>query len=531
MVDARASRDPGDIEKEGFFTGHYAVNPYSGEQVPIWVGNFVLMGYGTGAIMAVPAHDERDFEFCRKYGIAVRPVIRPVDGDARRRTRHDRARSAEYGIVENSGQWSGLAERRSPPPDGRLRRGARLRQSGHHLPHQGLGHLAPALLGHADPRDSLPGVRRGAGARRPAARGPARPHRDHRHRPLAARKRARVRQRDVSRSAAAPRGARPTPWTRSSIPPGISTATATRTTAQRRSTPPKIAYWFEIDQYIGGVEHAILHLIYSRFFTKVMRDIGLITNSEPVAPPVHPGHGDRRRRQDVEVQGQRGGRGHARREVRRRYRAPVRALRRAAGKGSGLARRRRRRHLPLPRPRLPLRHAQRRRRRTPRPARPTARCCASCTRRLKKITEDFETRWHFNTCIAAIMELVNVLYAEEANISGAAHGRRSWRSWRCMLAPFAPYLAQEIWEELGHEGPVFRQPLAGLRSRTRQGRGGRNRGAGERQTAQPHLRPVRHAQRRTRKRSPWPTKKSSPSSPASKWSNASPSPTNWSTSW
>jgi len=63
MVDARAGRDPGDIEKEGFFTGGYAVNPYSGEQVPIWVGNFVLMGYGTGAIMAVPAHDERDFEF------------------------------------------------------------------------------------------------------------------------------------------------------------------------------------------------------------------------------------------------------------------------------------------------------------------------------------------------------------------------------------------------------------------------------------------------------------------------------------
>ena len=70
MVDSRANRDPGDVDKEGFFTGHYAVNPYSGEKVPIWVGNFVLMGYGTGAIMAVPAHDERDFEFCRKYDIA-----------------------------------------------------------------------------------------------------------------------------------------------------------------------------------------------------------------------------------------------------------------------------------------------------------------------------------------------------------------------------------------------------------------------------------------------------------------------------
>src|SRR5947208_122047 len=78
MIDARASKGPGDVEKEGFFTGAYTVNPYSGEKVPVWVGNFVLMGYGTGAIMAVPAHDERDFEFCTKYGIPIRPVIRPV---------------------------------------------------------------------------------------------------------------------------------------------------------------------------------------------------------------------------------------------------------------------------------------------------------------------------------------------------------------------------------------------------------------------------------------------------------------------
>jgi leucyl-tRNA synthetase len=78
------------------------------------------------------------------------------------------------------------------------------------------------------------------------------------------------------------RGARPIPWTRSSIRPGISTATAIRTTTRLPFDPAKIAYWFEIDQYIGGVEHAILHLIYSRFFTKMMRDIGLIQNDEPV---------------------------------------------------------------------------------------------------------------------------------------------------------------------------------------------------------------------------------------------------------
>ena len=67
MIDARAAKGPGDIEKEGLPTGNFAINPFSGERVPIWIGNFVLMGYGTGAIMAVPAHDQRDFEFCKQY--------------------------------------------------------------------------------------------------------------------------------------------------------------------------------------------------------------------------------------------------------------------------------------------------------------------------------------------------------------------------------------------------------------------------------------------------------------------------------
>ena len=107
MVDARANKDPGDVEKEGFFTGHYAVNPYSGERVPIWVANFVLMSYGTGAIMAVPAHDQRDFEFCTKYGITNRPVIRPADG-ALADPASLKTAFGDDGIVENSGEFSGL---------------------------------------------------------------------------------------------------------------------------------------------------------------------------------------------------------------------------------------------------------------------------------------------------------------------------------------------------------------------------------------------------------------------------------------
>src|SRR5271169_480826 len=105
MIDARKQQGPGDIQKEGVFTGHYAENLFSGEKVPIWIGNFVLMDYGTGAIMAVPAHDERDFEFCKTYGIPIRPVIRPADGEL---AVDPKAAFTEYGIVERSGPYSGL---------------------------------------------------------------------------------------------------------------------------------------------------------------------------------------------------------------------------------------------------------------------------------------------------------------------------------------------------------------------------------------------------------------------------------------
>ena len=122
--------------------------------------------------------------------------------------------------------------------------------------------------------------------------------------------------------------------------------------------PAKIAYWFEIDQYIGGVEHAILHLIYSRFFTKMMRDIGLIENDEPVRRLFTQGMVIAEGAKMSKSKGNVVGADLLADKLRRRYRAHVRALRRAAGEGSGLATRRRRRHLPFPGPRLPLRHAQ-----------------------------------------------------------------------------------------------------------------------------------------------------------------------------
>ncbi len=116
MIDARKQQGPGDLIKDGVFTGHYAINPYSGERVPIWIGNFVLMDYGTGAIMAVPAHDERDFDFAKTFGIPIRSVIRPVDGEL---DENPKAAFTDYGMTEKSGQFSGLAERRGSPQNER----------------------------------------------------------------------------------------------------------------------------------------------------------------------------------------------------------------------------------------------------------------------------------------------------------------------------------------------------------------------------------------------------------------------------
>jgi leucyl-tRNA synthetase len=452
MVDARANRDPGDIEKEGFFTGHYAVNPFSGEQVPIWVANFVLMGYGTGAIMAVPAHDERDFEFCRKYGIAVRPVVRPVDGTLAIEPGMKDA-FTEYGIAENTGQWSGLTTEEAR------------RQMAAYAKERGFGE--PAITFRI--KDWGISRQRYWGTPIPVIHCP---------------KCGVVPVPEDQLPVILPERIEITGTGRSpleNVPEFVNVNCPRCGGAARRETdtmdtfidsswyfyrycdahnsampfdPAKIAYWFEIDQYIGGVEHAILHLIYSRFFTKMMRDIGLIKNSEPARRLFTQGmviaEGQKMSKSkgnvvsadllagelgtdtarmfvlfaappEREVDWRREGAEGVYRFLGRVYRFVTRNV--GAAGGSGVSDRNVLRKL---------------------------------HQTVKKISEDFETRWHFNTCIASIMELVNVLYAEEARISAAAMPE-ILEKLALLLAPFAPYLSQEIWEELGKEGPVFRQ--------------------------------------------------------------------------
>ena len=461
MVDARAQQGPGDVEKEGFDTGLRAINPFSGEAIPVWVGNFVLMGYGTGAIMAVPAHDQRDFEFCRKYGINIRPVIRPANAEIQDPATMTEA-SGDYGIVENSGPFSGLTSE-----DARREMSAFAEQKvfgkaaiTYRLKDWGVsrqrywGTPIPVIHCPVDgvvpvPDDQLPVLL----PRQIQITGKGRSPLD-----------------EVPEfvNVACPKCGGPARRETDTMDTFVDSSWYFyRYCDAKNSTAPfdkkKIDYWFPIDQYIGGVEHAILHLIYSRFWTKMMRDIGLTTCDEPVrklftqgmvirngakmskskgnvvaADEVADKHGADTARlfalfaappeKDVDwidagVEG-------IYRFLGRIYRFATRNLPVSEGMGDGAL------------------SGQ---------GSADAKILGKLHRTLRKITGDFDSRWHFNTSIAAIMELVNEMYLEEAHISPAAM-TQTIEILTLMLAPFAPYLAQELWEEQGGAGPVFKQP-------------------------------------------------------------------------
>ncbi|MGB7467823.1 MAG: leucine--tRNA ligase, partial [Candidatus Acidiferrum sp.] len=271
------------LEKEGFFTGRFAKNPFNGEKVPIWVGNFVLMEYGTGAIMAVPAHDQRDFEFCAKYGLPVRIVVQPIGREPFVEEKMTAAFDEhENGKLVNSGPYSGLsvdeaivkmtafAEKKG---FGKGETVYRLRDWGIsrqrywgtpipviYCPEHGLQPVPdkdlpvllppnPKLTGEGEsPLASTPEF---VNTTCPKCGGPARRETD-------------TMDTFIDSSWYFYRYCDPH---NSEAPFG----------------PAKVAYWFPIDQYIGGITHAILHLLYSRFWCKVMRDLGLVTHNEPIA--------------------------------------------------------------------------------------------------------------------------------------------------------------------------------------------------------------------------------------------------------
>ncbi len=323
-------------EKEGFFTGRYAVNPFSGEKLPIWVANFVLAEYGTGALMCVPAHDQRDFEFCRKYKLPVRVVVQPLNvAPLVAETMTDPFVEHDQGTLVDSGPYSGLSPEQAIEKMTADAEAARLRQRPDHLPPERLGNFTPALLGHSHSRNLLPQMRHGSGSRRSTSRRPPRKSRSRRNRKIAAGHRAGFRQCKVPemQRARSPRDGHHGHLRRFLLV----FLSLYRSAQPKRAFDKEIArYWFPIDQYVGGITHAILHLLYSRFFTKVMRDIGLVKINEPIAAPFHTRNGSEGRGSHVQIARQRSRRHRNGRAIRLRHGPSLHSLRRSAGKRSGM---------------------------------------------------------------------------------------------------------------------------------------------------------------------------------------------------
>jgi leucyl-tRNA synthetase len=468
---AKEAGDIGEIEKHGVFTGRYAINPFNHERIPVWIANYILMDYGTGAIMSVPAHDDRDHEFAKKYKLEIRLVILPISDDPEETmTEPPLPFTAHNGMLINSGPYSGM-----DCADAIKTMSAFAEQNGfgkatvtYRLKDWGIsrqrywGTPIPMLYCEKDgivpvPEKDLPVLL--------------------------------PENVEITLAGGSPLGRVPefvnTICPKCGGPARRETDTMDTfvdsswyfyryTDAHNDHAPfdSKTAqYWFPIDQYIGGVEHAILHLIYSRFWTKFMRDIGLVSNDEPVerlftqgmvikdgakmskslgnvvspdemvarygadaarlyslfaAPP------------DRDLDWQDSGIEGIQRFIGRVYRFVVRNAG-SSHQANAIS-----------------------------PASLSAEDRAlqrKLHQTIKRVSDDFQGRWHFNTCISAIMELVNALYAyEEANSARQSTAERTailvevQRDLVLLLAPFAPYLAHELWEMLGEKSDLLRSP-------------------------------------------------------------------------
>jgi leucyl-tRNA synthetase len=467
---AKEAGDIGNIEKHGVFTGRYAKNPYNGEAIPVWVANYILMDYGTGAIMSVPAHDERDYEFAQKYKLEIRLVILPASSDPEETMAEPPLPFTTMdGILVNSGEFSGLgcAEAITAMSARAAEKGfgkatvtfrlkdwgiSRQRYWGTPIPmvycdKDGVVPLeekdlpvilpdnVPITLAGGSPLASVPSF---LNTTCPKCGGPARRETD-------------TMDTFVDSS-----------W-----------YFYRYTDAHNNSAPfdsTKVAYWFPIDQYIGGVEHAILHLIYSRFWTKFMRDMGLVKNDEPVARLFTQGMVIK----DGAKMSKSLGNVVSPDEMVERYGAdatrmyslfaapPERDLDWQESGIEGIQRFLGRVYRfyfrnPIKKSSAPEhgKHSM--------TLSPEARAIQrKLHQTIKRVSNDFEGRWHFNTCISAIMELVNEIYgAEEARAAGVIPDSLIadvQRSIALLLAPMAPYLAHELWEMTGETSNLLKAP-------------------------------------------------------------------------
>ena len=278
LIDKQRANQEQEQEKQGVFTGSYCLNPFTGQRIPIYAANFVLMEYGTGAVMAVPAHDQRDFEFSRKYGLPIQIVVQPAGEPLDPSTMN--AASEGPGVLTASGQFTGLDSIRAHQAiiDYAEKAGFGKPHITYRLRDWGISRQrywgAPIPVIHCDtcgivpvPESELPILLPGAGEPKGS------------HSPL--------HQQEDFITVLCPRCGKAARRETDTLDTFVESSWYfARYTNPGLTTGPidqeAAAYWLPVDQYIGGVEHAILHLLYSRFFTKMLRDLGYLTVDEPV---------------------------------------------------------------------------------------------------------------------------------------------------------------------------------------------------------------------------------------------------------
>ena len=475
----RQARLTGAIEKEGFDTGRTAINPFTGQQVPIWVANFVLAEYGTGAIMAVPAHDQRDFEFARKYALPVRIVVR---ADVDTRTAEELSEAAPgAGRLVDSGEYSGAE---TPAVISRMIADAQARGIGsgevqYRLKDWGIsrqrywGTPIPMIYCEKDgvvpvPYEQLPvelpkvaqftgrgdsplaQVPEFLNCTCPKCGGPARRETD-------------TMDTFVDSSWYFLRFCDPT---NSDLP----------------FDPAAAKYWMPVDFYSGGVEHAILHLLYSRFFTRVLRDVGLLTFDEPFKRLLTQGMVLK----DGAVMSKSKGNVVDPDTMLEKYGADALRLyvmfvappeKEVEWSDAGLEGSFR---FLLRVWRLVDHWAETVGGNSVPPCGPDCNDAERAVRRkthdtIRRATVDIEERMNLNTAISSLMELVNELYTFSASTPHGAPSRdgaagtlervqtvsvmrEALDALVVMLSPFAPHTAEELWQLLGHADGLTRAP-------------------------------------------------------------------------
>lgn len=457
------ARTSSEFEKEGMFTGAYAVNPFTGEQVPIWVANYVLIEYGTGAVMGVPAHDERDWQFASKYNLAKRLVIDWQNGQSTL----DQMTGAYdgSGILVNSGDFSGMDSEKAKSAIatwleerslGKRRVNYRLRDW---LVSRQRYWGAPIPIIYCEkcgvvpvPQDQLPvmlpdNVRFDTGSVSPLAQVTDFVNCDCPTCGGAARRETDTMDTFICSS-----------WY------------YLRYTDPRNTTAPfdssKANYWMPVDQYIGGIEHAILHLLYSRFFTKVLKDASLINFNEPFKNLLTQGMVIK----DGSKMSKSKGNVVSPEEIIAKYGAdtarlfilfaapPERDLEWSEQGVEGAYRF-------LGRVWRIIGHFEQAVVGAPEEYdRSLLTKEEKDLRRIlhvtiKKVTEDVGNRFNFNTAISSVMELVNAMYVakDQNTVTNVGLLREVIANLLKLLAPFAPHIAEELWNQVIGQDSVHKQ--------------------------------------------------------------------------